>query len=89
MPGAGTGPGQGTLIAAINPVGVITGGYLDANFAFHGFGLDQDGTITNFDPPGAGTGPGQGTLPISITPAGEITGFYIDSNFVNHGFVRK
>jgi len=84
-----TGPGQGTSIAAINPVGVITGGYFDANFATHGFVRDQDGTITIFDPPGAGTGPGQGTLPISITQAGEITGSYIDANFVNHGFVRK
>jgi hypothetical protein len=36
-PGAGTGPFQGTSIAAINSAGQVTGQYLDANNAMHGF----------------------------------------------------
>ena len=36
-PGAGTGQLQGTAGISINAAGVITGTYLDANSAFHGF----------------------------------------------------
>ena len=35
-PGAGTGPGQGTLAFAINPEGLITGLYIDPGDASHG-----------------------------------------------------
>jgi hypothetical protein len=36
-PGAGTGVGQGTHVASINPAGAITGFYYDENYAVHGF----------------------------------------------------
>src|SRR6266487_856338 len=37
VPGAGTGPGQGTLSFAINPAGTVTGRYVDASDVFHSF----------------------------------------------------
>ena len=36
-PGAGTSPGQGTLAAAINAAGTVSGMYWDANYVTHGF----------------------------------------------------
>jgi len=36
-PDAGTGAGQGTIPATNNPSDAITGYYIDASFAFHGF----------------------------------------------------
>jgi len=65
-PGAGTGPGQGTVALGLSPSGVIEGYYLDAGNVFHGFVRARHGTINTLDAPGAGTGPGQGTLPESI-----------------------
>ena len=88
-PGAGTGgPFQGTLVAGINPAGVITGGFLDANEVEHTYLRFPDGTFTTFDAPGAGTGPFQGTGPNGINPAGAIVGPYTDASHVNHSFVR-
>jgi len=90
-PGAGTGAGQGTLasgFAAINAKGEITGAYVDANNASHGFLRAPDGAITTFDVPGAGTGAFQGTEPLGINSKGAISGSYIDANNVGHGFLR-
>src|SRR5262249_37421943 len=87
-PGAGTGPGQGTLPFAINPAGTVIGYYIDASDARHGFLRNRNGAITTFDPPGAGTGPGEGTNAFSITPAGAIAGRYVDASDVFHGFLR-
>src|SRR5947208_6412942 len=87
-PGAGTGPGQGTLPFAINPAGTVLGYYIDAGDARHGFLRTPDGAITTFDAPGAGTGPGQGTTAFSINPAGAIAGRYIDASDAFHGFLR-
>ena len=91
-PGAGIGPGQGTRAVSINPVGVITGGYVDANNVRHGFlrNRNPDGTftITTIDAPGAGAGPSQGTIPISNNALGAITGYYIDASNVTRGFLR-
>src|SRR5438094_9701737 len=88
--GAGTGSGQGTLATSINPAGVITGYYLDASGAFHGFLRAPDGSVTTFNAPGAGAGTDlrQGTFPKSINPSGAITGYYIDAGNVIHGFLR-
>ena len=36
-PGAGTGPGQGTVALSNNPAGAITGYYTDGNNVSHGF----------------------------------------------------
>jgi len=71
-----------TLVAGINPAGVITGGYLDANIVEHTYLRAPDGTFTTFDAPGAGTGPFQGTQAVATNPAGATTGVYIDSNNV-------
>ena len=88
VPGAGSGPGQGTLSFAINPAGTVTGRYVDASDVFHSFLRTRDGAIATFDAPGAGTGPGQGTTAFSINPAGTITGRYSDASDVLHGFLR-
>src|SRR5215471_8104761 len=88
-PDAGTGPfPQGTFPSqitpmGINPQGVITGFYVDANSVQHGFVRDANGKITEFDATGSIF-----TNPNAIDAAGAITGFYFDANFVGHGFVR-
>src|SRR5262249_33974725 len=87
-PGAGTGPGQGTIAFAINPAGTISGRYADAGTAIHAIVRTPDGAITTFDAPGAGTGFRQGTRPFSINPAGATAGYYNDASNVFHGFLR-
>src|SRR4029453_13242438 len=84
-PGAGTGPGQGTIAFAINPAGTISGRYADAGGAIHGFLRTPDGTITTFDVLGAGTGPGQGTFAGNINPSEAIAGRYVDASGVLTG----
>ena len=88
VPGAGTGPLQGTLPLGINQAGTIEGDYIDSSDVHHGFVRDSDGTITTFDVPGAGTGPGQGTAAQGINASGTVTGEYVDASDVNHGFVH-
>jgi hypothetical protein len=58
VPGAGTGPGQGTFAGNINPAQAIAGRYVDASGVSHGFLRAPNGTITTFDAPNADTGPG-------------------------------
>ena len=94
-PGAGTGPGQGTLPESINPSGEITGFYTDSSGLSHGFLRGRDGTIITFDAPGAGNGGcappiicSSGTQGASINPRGTIAGQFVDNNGVFHGFVR-
>ena len=77
-----------TLVAGINPSGVITGGYLDANIVEHTYLRAPDGTFTTVDAPGAGTGPFQGTGPNGMNPAGAITGAVTDSTNATHGYLR-
>src|SRR6266699_3442044 len=91
-PGAGTGPGQGTIVFSVdclNPAGAITATSLDANNVFHGVLRAKDGAITTFDVPGAGTGAGQGNIPFCNNPVDAITGVYIDASDVDHGFLRS
>src|SRR4029077_8599024 len=76
VPGAGTGPGQGTIPYAINPSGTIMGFYLDASNVYYGFLRAPNGVINTFTVPGSVTGPYQGTQPLSINPAGTIAGTY-------------
>ena len=86
---AGAGPfPQGTFPSeitpmGINPAGAITGFYVDANSAQHGFVRAPGGQITEFDPTGSIF-----TNPNAIDQLSDITGFYFDANFVGHGFLR-
>src|SRR5881394_2291237 len=79
-PGAGTGPGQGTIAFTINPAGTISGRYADAGGAIHAILRSRDCAIITFDAPGAGTGSRQGTRAFSINQAGASTGYYNDAS---------
>jgi hypothetical protein len=86
-PGAGTGPGQGTLPEVNNNPGAIAGNYTDANGVNHGFLRDKQGSFNTFNVPDAGTGAGEGTIPLGNNNPGAITGEYIDGGNVAHGFL--
>jgi uncharacterized lipoprotein NlpE involved in copper resistance len=91
VPAAATGPGLGTTTfwaQCINPAGAMTGSYMDANGAAHGFVRGPDGTISTFDAPGAGTSSGLGTYTWAINPAGTVAGASQDNNSVYHGLPR-
>jgi len=87
VPGAGTGPGQGTFSYAISQTGAITGYYFDSANVSHGFLRDRNGIITTFDVPGSGTGFQQGTYGGGFTPNGTIMGNYFDADNLSHGFL--
>ena len=74
VPGAGTGPGQGTLPESNNTPGTIAGNYLDGNGVDHGFLFDKQGKFSVFDVPGMGTGAGQGTFPWTTATQDTVTG---------------
>ena len=92
VPGAGTGPGQGTFAGNMSMSGeLIAGYYVDATGMSHGFLRAGDGTITAFDVPAAAKGPGLGTTTFwaqCVNSAGAVTGSYFDQNGAAHGFVR-
>ena len=83
VPGAGTGPGQGTFGVGPNDLGAIAGFYVDSSYGLHGFLRNPFGKITEFDAPNAVCG----TIAINPNDAGEIDGVYYDSNCIPHGFV--
>ena len=97
VPGAGTGPGQGTQGQGINPVGTIAGNYFDASSVNHGFVRDKHGGLTTFYAPGVGTLPqtvghsfiGQGTFPSMPNPPGAIVGSSLDASNAYHGFLLE
>jgi hypothetical protein len=72
----------------LNPMGAVTGSFVDSSNVSHGFVRALNGVITTFNLVGAGTGPGQGASPFCNNPAGAITGYYLDSSNVFHGFLR-
>ena len=87
-PGAGTSAYQGTLAAfetGLNSAGALTGPYIDASNAWHGYVRDPEGNITTFDVPATS----QGTYPWGINEAGKTVGQYGDANGVSHGFLRS
>ncbi len=96
-PDAGTGSvssyqKEGTVPAAINASGAVTGYYVDASGERHGFIRSAAGNYTSFDGPGATTNTGKGgglggTIPLSIDAAGDVVGSYTDSNQIRHGFI--
>jgi hypothetical protein len=91
VPGAGTGPYQGTegftgcLGDCLNSAGTHASGYVDSANITHGFIRDKHGNITEYDPPGAS----EGTFTGGIDAGGEVAGYYLDANFVYHGFLRE
>src|SRR5438067_8149466 len=69
---------------AINNGMTITGYYVGADKAIHGFLREPwFGTITSFDPPGS-----INTWGFSINDFGAIAGFYASATGALHGFVR-
>ena len=92
-PGADTAPGDfnGTFATAINNGGAVTGYYIDANDAYHGFLRTSKGGFLTFEAPGADTTPGSfnGTTPSSMNDLGTVAGSYTDANGFVHGFLRS
>jgi hypothetical protein len=96
LPGPGL-PGPGGFVTggkeslsaphrlSINLAGSITGSYVDAEGAQHGFVRDPYGTVTAFDPPR-----GKQTTATSINDSGVIVGsFFYDWNAqIPQGFLR-
>jgi len=89
-PGALT-PGPGTYVgcncgyyqSVINIWGDVTGNYVDANGAFHGYVRRANGSFTEFLVPETGTISGTGTIPTSINWLGTVVG---TSNSVQYTF---
>jgi hypothetical protein len=82
---------NGTQGASINPVGAISGQYVDTSGVFHGFLRSRDGTITTFDASGADTAAGQGTFVTftdGINPVGAIALGFSDASGMFHAAVR-
>src|ERR1700722_3630158 len=75
-PGAGIGPGLGTIATGIDPAGTTTGVYFDAANVAHGLVPGARGDIVKIDVRGAGTGSGQGTYPGYINTRGDTLGQY-------------
>ena len=95
VPGAGTGPNQGTGCSGcarpINVFGAVAGFYIDGNNVVHGFLRSPSAEIMTFDVPGAGP-QGLGCYAdcsMGLNDSGQITGSYLDANNVYHGFVRS
>lgn len=95
VPGAGTGPYQGTgspgSSVPLNQFGAIAGYYIDASNVVHGYLRSPWGEFTTFDVPGEGP---QGIgcysdCSVGLNDSGAITGYYLDANNVYHGFVRS
>jgi hypothetical protein len=100
VPGAGTGPGQGTgcpgCNLGFNRWGMIAGSYSDSNYVSHGFLREPDGEFHTFEAPGADTTPnsynGTGCFsdcPVGLNDSGAVTGSFWDSSGVQHGFLRR
>ncbi len=88
VPGAGTGPYQGTGCFAVTDCSVlinITGAYYDANNEGHGFLRSPGGKFTTFDVTGGIIGT---TTPIALNLEGAIVGYYLDQAGGFQGFLR-
>lgn len=84
-PAAGSGSYQGTQPYAINDTGAITGSYIDAKGALHGFVRTAEGIFINVDVPDTNGG----TLPVSINDRDVITGSYsVEAGGLSFGFLR-
>lgn len=72
-PGEGLGQGQGTWAWAISNSSAITGWYVDAKNAYHGFLRAPDGTYTTID-----VGSGGETVAYAVNDKGAVGGSYVD-----------
>ncbi len=91
VPGAGTGNGQGTVVAGINLFGAIAGSYIDANNVSHSFLRKPDGQITTFDPPGTAQisySGFQGSGANGLNAEGTVVGYFVDANLAVHAYLR-
>jgi hypothetical protein len=73
-PGTYVGCNCGYYQSVINIWGDVTGNYIDANGAVHGYVRRADGSFTEFLVPGTGTISGSGTIPNSINWLGTVVG---------------
>jgi len=95
VPGAGTGPYQGTgcpgCSVPLNLFGAIAGYYIDAKNVVHGYLRSPEGRFTTFEPPGVGPNGMNcyADCSVGLNDYGAITGFYLDTNNVFHGFLRS
>ncbi len=67
---------RGTVSAALNSSGQVTGWWSDTNNVRHGFTRDASGSFFTFDAPGASS---FGTTAASINDSGEVTGSASDA----------
>ena len=86
VPGAGTGPNQGSFPDNVNGHGDIAGFYIDGQNVEHAFVRSRDGHITTFD------GPGSIHTHVCyadcLSDAG-VTGVYNTKDGIGHGFLRE
>jgi probable HAF family extracellular repeat protein len=82
VPGAGSGPNQGTSAFNISNTGEIIGGYTGADGLSHGF-VDQNGVFTTVDDP-FGVG---GTVLYGVNDLGQLAGAYTDASGTQFAFV--
>jgi hypothetical protein len=85
-PGAGAGPGFGTIIWSINNRGSVSGTFVDQVGAAHAYLRTHDGKYTQIDVEGAG--PLCCTLGLNINEEDAIAGEYVDSANLYHGYLR-
>jgi hypothetical protein len=88
-----------TQVGGLNSFGQVTGDYVTADRAVHGFLREPDGTIATFDVPGAAISSNLGTFPRAINPTGQIIGYYDDTTtqsggcnghcLTRHAFLRQ
>jgi hypothetical protein len=80
---------RGTVVAAINSSGKVTGWWSDFSNIRHGFTMDAEGNFFTFDAPGAGSFAYNGTLAVSINDSGEVAGSAINSGEHSFGFTQS
>jgi hypothetical protein len=95
VPGAGTGPYQGTgcpgCSRPINLFGANAGFVIDGKNVVHGYLRSRAGKITTFDAPGEGP-QGLGCFndcSMGLNDFGAVTGSYLDAKNVFHGYLRS
>ena len=84
--GSGSGPGQGTLIYAVNPAGELSGAYVTPDNREFGL-VDRDGQVTDYNDPETPQSPAGGTDVIGKCTCGAATGDFVDTNGSTRAYV--